>query len=184
MSHRSLRIVGQPPHVILVDQAAHFRLMRNHLVPPFFLSACCGRVGDRRSLSRRAFSFRDGSCVFGRRGTAPWSGRATCRSCDAVGVRRRRACCSTRAGPSGSGLQRALRGGISYAATGSRKPRFVIWIVQDIRPPFQIGGRKPAGDEAVLSTSTTEPCQGELSLSGPDEDDFANRIERLCGAVA
>jgi hypothetical protein len=38
MLHRLLRVVGQPLHVFLVEQAAYFRLMRKHGVPPFVLS--------------------------------------------------------------------------------------------------------------------------------------------------
>jgi hypothetical protein len=37
--NRLLRRIGQPLHTILMQHAAHFRLMRNHLVPPFVLSA-------------------------------------------------------------------------------------------------------------------------------------------------
>jgi hypothetical protein len=32
----------------------------------------------------------------------------------------------------GSGLRSALGGGVSYAATGSQKPSFAIWVVLDI----------------------------------------------------
>jgi len=39
MVHRSLRVVGQPLHVFLMEQAAYFRLMRKHVVPPFVFSA-------------------------------------------------------------------------------------------------------------------------------------------------
>ena len=62
MVQRLLRVVGQPLHVLLVAQAAYFRLMRKHVVPPFVLSACQLAVGRLDRVSRRAFSFREG-CV-------------------------------------------------------------------------------------------------------------------------
>jgi hypothetical protein len=34
MSHRLLRVVGQPLHVFLMQQAGYFRLMRKHVLPP------------------------------------------------------------------------------------------------------------------------------------------------------
>jgi hypothetical protein len=37
---RLLRVVGQPAYVLGVEQAAYFRLMRKHGVPPFAVSAC------------------------------------------------------------------------------------------------------------------------------------------------
>jgi hypothetical protein len=37
---RLLRVVGQPLHVFLVEQAAYFNLVRNHVVPSLRLSAC------------------------------------------------------------------------------------------------------------------------------------------------
>ena len=37
-----------------------------------------------------------------------------------------------------------------YAATGSRKPRFVIWIVQDIRPPFQSAAENRPGTKPLF----------------------------------
>jgi hypothetical protein len=40
MSQRLLSVVGQPLHVFLMQQAAYFRLMRKHGLPPFVLSAC------------------------------------------------------------------------------------------------------------------------------------------------
>jgi hypothetical protein len=35
-----LRGPGQPLHTFVVEQAAYFRLMRKHGVPPFAVSAC------------------------------------------------------------------------------------------------------------------------------------------------
>jgi hypothetical protein len=40
MLHRLLRVVRQPLHMFLMEQAAYFGLMRKHVVPPFVLSAC------------------------------------------------------------------------------------------------------------------------------------------------
>lgn len=37
---RLLRGAGQPLHTFVVEQAAYFRLMRKHGVPPFAVSAC------------------------------------------------------------------------------------------------------------------------------------------------
>ena len=60
--HRSLRVVRQPLHMLLMEQAAYFRLMRKHS----FLPSFCRRVVDglvcgvRRQ--KRALSFRNGSC--------------------------------------------------------------------------------------------------------------------------
>jgi hypothetical protein len=62
MLHRLLRVVRQPLHMFLMEQAAYFRLMRKHVVPPFVLSACRWRFGVWGSASKRALSFRNGSC--------------------------------------------------------------------------------------------------------------------------
>jgi hypothetical protein len=50
MPHGSLRSVRQTLHAVLMEQAAHFRLMRNHLVPPFVLSVWRREIGARSSL--------------------------------------------------------------------------------------------------------------------------------------
>jgi hypothetical protein len=65
ISHRLLRALGQPLHAILMEQAAYFRLMRKHGVPPFVLSTCRLTIDAWVSMPRRAFSFREGSCFSG-----------------------------------------------------------------------------------------------------------------------
>jgi hypothetical protein len=70
MVQRLLRVVGQPLHVVFMAQAAYFRLMRKHGVPPFVFVGVSVAVGRLDRLSRRAFSFREG-CVFRTPRTAP-----------------------------------------------------------------------------------------------------------------
>jgi hypothetical protein len=62
MLHGLLRVVRQPLHMFLMEQAAYFRSMRKHVVPPFVLSACRWRFDLWGSASKRALSFRNGSC--------------------------------------------------------------------------------------------------------------------------
>jgi hypothetical protein len=62
MLHRLLGVVRQPLHMFLMEQAAYFRSMRKHVVPPFVFSACRWRFGVWGSASKRALSFRNGSC--------------------------------------------------------------------------------------------------------------------------
>jgi hypothetical protein len=61
MLHRLLRVVRQPLHMFLMEQAAYLRLMRKHVVPPFVLSVCRWQFGVWGSASKRALSFRNGS---------------------------------------------------------------------------------------------------------------------------